>query len=392
MLDNTVLFGLIGALLVGGFLANRGYRKTRIPDSLLLMAAGIVIGPVLGLIDPQGLRAFSERLGTFALILILFEGGLELNVREDRSHALNGLLLAVVGFVLTAALVVLCCVTLLGFDITSALLVGAVFGSSSSTMVMPILQQMGTRAGLRSTLLVESAFGDVLAVLVVGTIIGLDVGDLDLPGLLSGILGKLLISVLLAGAATLVWKFWTKRTAPGKFESVLLLGLILSDYALSRILGGSGLLSVLFFGIGIGNFVAENTDITSYNFHSDLTFFIRSFFFVVLGITVKFVSLSYIVPTVAILAAILIARIVALRVLGAAVSDWTPEDIRDAFWLLPRGLVTAVLAYEVFDARGDVFYVLPAIAFTIILATNLIVLFGTLPKGRAGAQPAEAIP
>ncbi|HZS96751.1 MAG TPA: cation:proton antiporter [Terriglobales bacterium] len=80
-MSTALIFGLIGGLLVLAFLANRLSRLTRIPDVLMLMALGVVIGPGLHLADPTSLTGATNLLGALAIILVLFEGGLELKLR-----------------------------------------------------------------------------------------------------------------------------------------------------------------------------------------------------------------------------------------------------------------------------------------------------------------------
>src|SRR5579863_56462 len=97
----TSMFGLLGGLLVLAFGANRLFRWTRIPDVVVLMATGVVIGPVLGWAHPEQFKEVTHAFGTLALILILFEGGLDLNIRETISHVPGGLLFGVLVYGLT---------------------------------------------------------------------------------------------------------------------------------------------------------------------------------------------------------------------------------------------------------------------------------------------------
>ena len=101
----TTLFGLLGGLLVLAFAANRLFRWTRIPDVVVLMATGLLLGPVLGWAHPEQFKEVTHAFGTLALILILFEGGLDLNIRETISHFPGGLLFGVLAYSFTAALV-----------------------------------------------------------------------------------------------------------------------------------------------------------------------------------------------------------------------------------------------------------------------------------------------
>src|SRR5579872_5296020 len=78
----TYIFTLLGGLVVLAFVANRLSGRTRVPDIIVLIATGILIGPVLGLVKASQFQQLTNGLGTLALMLILFEGGLDLEIRK----------------------------------------------------------------------------------------------------------------------------------------------------------------------------------------------------------------------------------------------------------------------------------------------------------------------
>ena len=78
----------------------------------------------------------------------------------------------------------------------------------------------------------------------------------------------------------------------------------------------------------------------------------------------------------------MLARFLAVQLSRWAVRDVTRKQTELLFWMLPRGLVTAVLALEIVDARGAVFAFLPAMAFTVVLVTNLFIVWGAVRSGR----------
>jgi NhaP-type Na+/H+ or K+/H+ antiporter len=129
-------------------------------------------------------------------------------------------------------------------------------------------------------------------------------------------------------------------------------------------------------------------------FHAELSFLVRSFFFVLLGIVAEFVSRKYLLPIAGILAALLLARFLATQVSRWAIRDATRWETELLFWMLPRGLVTAVLAMEIVSVRGQVFAFLPAMAFTVVLVTNLFVVAGAVrcPKAAALGAPSTETP
>ncbi len=85
-MSSAVILGLVGGLLVVAFLANRVFGLTRIPDVLVLMMLGVLLGPGLGLVQAGTLAKTTNLLGTLAIILVLFEGGLELDLRDTIQH------------------------------------------------------------------------------------------------------------------------------------------------------------------------------------------------------------------------------------------------------------------------------------------------------------------
>ncbi|MGB6596467.1 MAG: hypothetical protein WBE70_05020, partial [Candidatus Acidiferrum sp.] len=69
-MDLNLFFALLGGLLVLAFLANRLVRFTGVPDVIILMATGVLIGPVLHWVNPDVFRGVTQGFGSLALILI----------------------------------------------------------------------------------------------------------------------------------------------------------------------------------------------------------------------------------------------------------------------------------------------------------------------------------
>jgi len=76
----AVAFALIGGVILIGFLANLLFRLTRISSVLLLIAIEVLLGPVTGWVTSGSLIVIAPFFGTIALLIILFEGGLELDI------------------------------------------------------------------------------------------------------------------------------------------------------------------------------------------------------------------------------------------------------------------------------------------------------------------------
>lgn len=383
------IFGLIGGLLLLAFAANRLFRITRIPDLVVLLVAGLVLGPVLKWVNPDQFRTFTQLLGSLALILILFEGGMELNLREGIRHFPGGVLLAFLGYGLAFGAVAATAHWSLLLPWRSSFLLGGVFGCTSSTVIMPVLQQLKVRDAVRVTLLLESALGDVIGVLVVSSLMSTEGGGAKL--FVSGFARDAGIAVAAGVAIGYVWWWLWPKIAPQKFSNTVSFGVVLGLYAATHALGGSGLLAVLAFGLMLGNLPRRGDlvleEVQFLSFHSELSFLVRSFFFVLLGIVVEFAGKRYILPILAILGAMLISRFLAVQLSRVALRGISREEREMIFLMMPRGLITAVLAVQVVNNKGGEFGFLPAMAFTAVLATNLLLVVGSIRAAKPDAAP-----
>jgi Na+:H+ antiporter len=423
-MDLNLFFALLGGLLVLAFVANRLVRFTGVPDVIILMATGVLIGPVLHWVDPEIFRGVTQGFGSLALILILFEGGLELKLREIISHFAGGLFLCVFSYVLSAAAIALIFRHALHFTWIPALLVGAAFGCISSSIVLPVLQQVNLRREVKVTLLVEASFGDALAVLAVTTLLDIAVGGSASPKLIAWSLFSSVILAVACGALIgILWAYLLPLLSEERFWHVLTFAAVLLTYAGVHALHGNDLVAVLVFGLTLSNYPAaqkrvhfddapEQTDWFSETpvkqplggshaqsqgqmrtFHGELAFLIRTFFFVLLGALVEFAGLrQHAMLAVGCFAALFLVRMFVVQSGRFAWRAFTSHERELMIWLLPRGLITAVLGIDILEARGADFEFLPSLAFAVILITNLALLIGTLRAKRLFPEVAAAAP
>ena len=368
------IFGLPAALLVIAVGANRLSRWTRVPDIIVLLLIGVGLGPILKWVDPSHLQDLVRILGMLALILILFEGGLELRLKEAIRYSPGGLLLAIVSYVFTVGLIALVARATLHMTWLDGALLGAVLGSTSAAVVLPAIEQIDAPEPIKVTLTLESSLGEIIAVLTVGTLMGLNSNDKLVEGLITGFGHHILIDVAIGVAVGVVWSRLWPMVAGQPFSNALNLGTVLGVFAVGRYFGGSGLLAELVFGLTLANMprtprMARQGE-RMLAFHSELTFLVRSFFFVLLGIMAQVVAKPYVLPIIAILAAIVVARWAAVNTTRWSIRDIGPADTELLWLMFPRGLITAVLALQVLAARGSIFSFLPSMAFTVVLFTT----------------------
>jgi len=413
----NAFIGLLGFLLILAFAANRLARRTGVPDILVLMATGLLLGPALHWIDAAKFEPATRGFGTLALILIIFEAGLDLKLRETLRYFPAGLFLSLVTYALSTAAVTEICILVLGLPRHDALLAGATLGCMSSAVVLPVLQQVDLRDSARVTLMVEAAFGDALGVLTVGSLLGTLTGVVGSSGprpspgiLLGGLAGsfilKIFLSMAIAMVAGILWSRLLPFLSDQRSWHLLTLGAVLILYAVADLLHGSDLFAVMVFGVVLANLPVKGitlggvrilappgthaqTEILS--FHSELGFLVRTFFFVLIGAIIRFGELRRAgLISLTILCALFIIRVVSVQIGRMAWHGSTSRERELACLMIPRGLVTAVLALKVVDARGPRFEFLIPLAFGLILLTNLLLLVGTL-RMRATSDPATMV-
>jgi Na+:H+ antiporter len=403
------LFALLGGLLVLAVVANRLFRRTRVPDVIVLMAVGVLLGPVMGWVDPQQFQPVTHAFGTLAVILILFEAGLELDLRDTLAHFPGGLLLAVLAYFISVGLIAAVVGASLRLSLGAALLVGAALACTSSSITLPILQQIELAKPAQVTLLLEASLSDAFAVLSVGILLdmGGGLGDV-MSNLAFRLLFHVVVSVLLAVLAAAVWSFLLPKLSEQRFWQVLTFAVVLLLYAGAERVHANGLICVLAFGLALSNLrridrrllesslglevLGDEHHAQMLSFHSELAFLVRTFFFVLIGVIVQFRELVTLLP--AALGAV--GAIVAARWLAVRASRWSrqgfpPAERELVFWIMPRGLITVVLALQIVQSGKGEFAFLPGLAFAAILATNLFVIVGSVRARRAGAPPAGAV-
>jgi potassium/hydrogen antiporter len=412
----TNLFGLLGGLLVLAFVANRLSHKTRIPDVIVLLASGILLGPTLHWIDAARFPEFIRGVGTIALILILFAAGLELDLRRARRQFVAGSLLAILSYGLTMFGVELFCMHVLGMQQMTALLVAGAFACMSGSIVLPILDQLNVQRNLKTTLVIEASFGDGLGALVVGVLLrvatqgtanttGQGMGQgMILGGMAAQFVFRFLLAFLVAVVAGFLWARLLPHISNKQFWQVLTFAVVLIVYSFTNAIGGSDLFAVMVFGatlsslMGPQSFLHEfefevlSSDKSSqiYSFHSELAFLVRSFFFVLLGAMIQFKGLTVqLLPSLGILAVFLVARILAVTLSRIVWRGTTSRERELAITLIPRGLITAVLALEAIQAMPASLPFLPSLTFALILFTNVLVLVASVRAKALAIAPAE---
>lgn len=358
---------VIGLLVFFGHFLAGVFERTKVPDVLILMLAGILLGPVFQVVTPADFGKVGSVFTTLAMIIILFEGGIHLNVRALGQAAGDTLAISLASMTITALAVALLTDALLPIDFTQALFVGAILGGTSSAVVIPMIRSLKLSSAPSTVLFLESAATDILViVLALGLLQAMiaQAGGAGGAGATAGgaaILGQIAGSFLVAGSVgvvgALLWSAVLDRVRQIPNTVFTTLAYVFILFGLTELWGYSGAIAALAFGIAGANLpnIPERLvgKIFSFRlaafeeqeraFFGEAVFLVKTFFFVYLGVSITFADWRAVAVGLAIGVAAFPARAPVVRLLASPKST-TRRDAALMTVLVPKGLAAAVMA------------------------------------------------
>jgi cell volume regulation protein A len=328
-----------------------GVFSARFGAPLLLVFLGL--GMLAGEEGPGGIRFrdfhAAYLIGSIALAIILFDGGLRTDPNAFRRALWPSLALATIGVLLTAAIVGAATVLLFATSWTRGLLIGAIVAPTDAAAVSALLhlRRLELRARVAATLEVESGINDPIAVLLAVLLVNL----LEVPAALSGSsIIALLAWELMGGAAfgigggyLLLALINRLEATSGLYPSLALAGAT-ALFGAAQTVGASGFLAVYLGGLILGGHRHRATQVINQAFDA-FAWLSQIVLFLMLGLLVTPSALLPILgPSLAIAAALmLLARPVAVA-LCLLPFRYTVPEIAFISWVGLRGAVPIFLA------------------------------------------------
>jgi cell volume regulation protein A len=378
VLDAIAIIILFGITIALGYIGMLIFRKTSIPDIIWLLLFGVLVAS-FGLIDRQMFVTASPLLAALALLIILFDAGLNMDFYQMVHGIKRGALLSVVGFGFSMIAVAITSMQLLGFDMFQGLLLGAMLGGTSSAIVISIVSYLRVEKRTKTVLTLESIITDPLCIVFAIAVINIILQSTSYSALsaVRNIASSFSIGAVVGGIAGIIWLRLLDKLQGKPFDYMLTLAVVFLVYAGSEMAGGSGAIASLLFGVVLGN--GQNfsvmlkmrkqytIDPELKTFQSEISFFIRSFFFVYLGVIVM-ISPQYLIYGMIIAAILIIVRFAATFLSTARMGILRKEKLIMSS-MAPRGLAAAVLAQLPISFGLPGAEVYSSIIFVVIFAT-----------------------
>lgn len=406
---------ILGIIMILGFIGNYIFNKTQVPSIVWLLLFGLVVGAVfkvgtLQITYPELLMTISSFFGAIAIVIILFDGGINTDIYQLFKGAPRGLLLTVSGFCLSFLGTIFVVVGLSGLGVIGVpfedsfvvgAVLGAIIGGTSSPIVIPLayrLKNLQERTKMLAS--IESILTDPLCIVVVFAIYYMIfvVGEINLGLGIGNLVKTFSVGIVLGLVLGFVWLFIMNRTRKEEFSYVLTLAVVFLVYSFTALIvgigeggEGAGAVACLMFGLVLGNGKkilrmiryegkGFEMDTETKQFHSLTSFVIRTFFFVYLGMIVSFQNINFILIGIIVLLALLGLRYLAVKI-STYKGNFEKDDMETMIVMMPRGLAAAILAIkfgpefvEKYMPGSDGFF--KDVAFVVILGTAIVTTFG----------------
>ena len=372
-----------GVVIFLGVAGEAFFKKTGIPDVAFLMILGVIIGPVLGIIQAEAVIQVVPYFAALALIIIMFDGGLNLDIKHIVKTAHYSFTLAIIGFILSVVIISLATHYVLEWTWLESILLASIVGGSSSAIVFGLVRNIRISEKAKSILSFESAVTDILATIIAFILFeAVLAGHFDLQTLQETIGRAVVVGLVLGFGVGIPWMYISTKFGNAQHAYMLTLAILFVLFFLANAFGESGALTALVFGLMIGNKKhlskilrfkvpkIERDDPT----HNQLTFLVRSFFFVFVGLMATFGQIEYVIFGVVVTVAVYVGRIGLVKTVLRKGFSKLDKSVTKS--MIPRGLAAAVLATYPITMGLPNAELYPQMIFFIILSSVIITTIG----------------
>jgi Kef-type K+ transport system membrane component KefB len=376
---------ILSGLVIFSYLFDLVASKTKLPSVLLLLILGICLRI---LVDYLHLHTFNfltilPTLGTVGLILIVFEGSLELKYERGKNKLIKGAFLSAF-FILIATVSVITYIIyqITGKDLYICFANAIPFSVVSSAIAIPSAAALNKKG--KEYIIYESSFSDILGIILFNfAISNPNISVSSFTGLAAST-----VLIVIVSAISCIVLLYIMGKISHHIKFFLILSILIMVYAIGQSYHLSSLVLILSFGLFLNNadtikhawfrsvFIYRNlsNDLTQlYQLSAESAFIIRTFFFVIFGFTMNIYELNdqiVIVNGLIMLASIFVLRFAYLRF-------FRRENSGAESFIAPRGLISILLYFNLPPAL-KIPEVGTSFLFVVVLGSSLIMSVGLL--------------
>jgi cell volume regulation protein A len=238
MTDPLLVFSIIAAILFIGFLGNMFFKKTGWPDILFLIAVGVIVGPLLNIFSKNDFIPFLPIISTFTLLMILFRGGMELNLFEVVSGSLRALFQASAYFALGTVWTAVFLHFVTGWEWMDCFMLGSIVSQTGAVAIVPLAKKIGVQAESATLLSIEATITSIFNIVFFYAFLETRLGGiLNLPEALTFIAAKFSVGIVIGVIMGLLWLRILFYLRKEELTYMATIGIILIGYCVRNTAG-----------------------------------------------------------------------------------------------------------------------------------------------------------
>lgn len=384
--SNTLLI-IFAVVALTGIICSKISDILKIPDIVLYLIAGIIIGPsVLEFINTSNYQVENQIILTFGSAFILYLGGKEISLKVLKDVKVTVFLLSSIG-VLVCTLIVSKVVSLsFGVPFLTALLSGAIIASTDPATLVPIFNQTSIKDKIKQTIISESAFNDATGAILTSAVLTIilsgrfsfieniyELSIMVVVGVVIGVVTGIILLHLINDKPYGIFK---------DFAPIISILSVIIAYEVATKLGGSGYMACFIVGIINRNkknfrvWLSQKSYDADYYVAETLGTICRMSIFIILGSQVDLSMLGkYFVPSLlVVLSLMFIARpiCVILCTVFDRKAKWNKKEILFMMWVRETGVIPAALCGIISTMNVPNNEIISSIVFMTILITIII--------------------
>jgi len=303
-MDTNFVLLLISVIIMFGYFAEWIFEKFSIPDTLILLLIGFLIGPSgLNLLSVQSLSKIAPIFTTFTLLFLMFDGALYIDLKSFADGLSSGIIIGLWNFFLSA-MIITAIIYYINGNFIFSFLIGSTLGGITSAYVIPILKQLNVNKKVFTIMTIESSVTDVLSIVFAITVMQVIIAHQFSAGAVFSSIASLFAIAGFTGIIFGVLWFSIEGKLIKEDENyIMMIAYVVLVYILTEYLRGNGAISSLFLGLVLAN----SKTIKSFGklikkskkkeekekpvvskreklFYREISFFLKTFFFVYIGL------------------------------------------------------------------------------------------------------------
>ena len=393
-MDSTALtVVMLGGMVFAAHVFTELFSRRRVPDLLLLLIIGVLLGPIFKIVTPDAFGTTGDVFSTITLVIILFESGSELSLKIIQESFKGMISLTLISYFSIMVVLGILGHYCLGLPWVTSFFMGAVLGGAAEAIVIPLTKQLKISGNCKTTMVLETSFSTVICFIIsIALLNAIQDNDFSFGKVVGNVISSFTLAGIIGFIGAVFWATALRRNRTVKNSTFTTPAFVFIIYGINSLLGFSGEIAALTFGITLANIdsiynsmfkkIFKEKPYTLNNnermLFSEIAFLLRTFVFIYIGISMKISDWRSLLVGIAIVFILFILRTLSVRFsIVKKGNEYTELETMYMSCFVSKGLAAAVLAtmLTMIDVPGAemVKNIVYSVIFFSIIATCLLI-------------------